>query len=290
MATVGREPSRLRRLAASASLVATGGGIVAIAVREVGWRFLEWPVLAAAALVAAAGVGLSRRSLVVQALSRGTAWLVLAPMLVIIGFAALSGRWPEAEAVLLAGGSGSALLLARPMLHTKDAHERFAPAAYRRLFLAGSTAAAMGGLVSGMLSFEALRYGHHYGTAFGLGALALALLGATIGTVKMRAWGVLLGAATTIATLVAALVQHDASSLALGMAAVPGLLLAAPLLLSRVGKGREQVAEASPRVRVAADVASETTVRVADAPRDMRDLHDTHEEALPPKPALAARV
>jgi len=55
-------------------------------------------------------------------------------------------------------------------------------------------------------------------------------------------------------------------------------------LLSRLRKEGAKVAEASPRIRVASEIASEPAVRVADP------LDDTAEQAPPPKPALAARA
>src|SRR5512140_2182766 len=96
--------SRGRRLAGPAALVATAAGIAAIAVHDVHW--IEWGLLAYAGGVAAAGLGLLRRSMPVQVLSRATAWTVLLPSVLVTLFSFGNGH-PEWMAAALAATSGS---------------------------------------------------------------------------------------------------------------------------------------------------------------------------------------
>jgi len=221
--------SRARKVAASGSLVATAAGLGALAVD----RFsVEWPLVAFAGLVALAGFGLSMKSLVVQVLSRATAWILLAPSLAITAVMLLRGTWPDPTGAGLLLGSGAALLLARPMLHTDEAKAAFAPKVFRRTLLAASTASAMTGIVTGIAAVEQL--GRHTFVGVGLGTLALLLLASAIGVVRMRAWGILLGGATSLLTLLSALVLHDGAGFALAIASLPGILLTLIVVLARL--------------------------------------------------------
>jgi len=61
------------------------------------------------------------------------------------------------------------------------------------------------------------------------------MLATTFGVVRMRAWGVLLGVMTALAMLVEVLLhRNDFTTWGFALAAVPGLVLAAPLLVSRI--------------------------------------------------------
>lgn len=234
-----------RRFGAAAALVATASGLGAVALHDSHWG-VEWGLLAFAGAVGLAGVGLARRSMTAQVLSRGMAWTVLAPSVLVTVFS-FSGGHPEWVAAALTAGSGGALLLARPMLHTAEARKEFAPSSFRRWLLAGATAAAGAGIVSGVFGLDAVKW--HIGTAVPLLALALSLLGSAVGVVRMRAWGILLGALTSAVALVTALVLHNAAGLALMLAAIPGIMLILPVLIA---KRQRTKAEASSFTRVSA--------------------------------------
>ncbi len=127
-------------------MLGTAGVIVHGALGHYG---IVWPLIAVAAAVALAGVGITRRSLVPQVLARGAAWLVLLPTSLVVAVGVLGGRMPGADVTGLAAATGAALLLSRPMLHSKEAKAAFAPKVFRRWLLAGSVATAASGLVAG---------------------------------------------------------------------------------------------------------------------------------------------
>jgi hypothetical protein len=287
--------SRGRRLAGPAALVATAGGLAAIAIHDTHW--IEWGLLAYAGVVGAAGVGLARRSMSHQVLSRATAWTVLAPSALVTLFSVLSGH-AEWTAAALAATSGGALLLARPMLHTSEARAEFAPSSFRRWLLAGATASASAGIITGLFALDGMRW--HLDTAIPLLGLALSLLASAIGVVRMRAWGILLGAFTSVVTLIAAAFMHDVAGFAVALATIPGFMLLLPVLIAKRDRAR---AEASRYTRVSAHVSFDDAparVRVAtgssessdsiDSLDDDTEASDDARSASSPPPAARAQA
>jgi hypothetical protein len=277
--------SRTRRLAGPAALVATAGGLAAIAVRDMHW--VEWGLLAFAGVVGAAGFGLGRRSTASQVLSRGTAWTVLAPTALVTGFSMFSGH-PDWSAAALAAGSGGALLLARPMLHSAEARAQFAPSSFRRWLLAGATASSAAGVMTGILALDSLHW--HPASAIALLGLSLSLLASAVGVVRMRAWGILLGALTSFVTLVAAAVLHDPAGLALMLASIPGFMLLLPVLVAKRERAR---AEASSFTRVSSQAGFDEAprVRVATGAADaFDDEFGASDDAAAPPPAARAQA
>lgn len=210
-------------------MLGTAGVIVRAAVSHYG---IVWPLIAVGATVALAGVGITRRSLVPQVLARGAAWLVLLPASVIVAAGLLGGRVPGADVTALAAATGAALLLSRPMLHTQEAKAAFAPKAFRRWLLAGSIATAASGLVAGAVAtattFE------EPALALGFGALAASLLASAIAVVRMRAWGIFLGALSSVILLVTSLFLSRVEATALAVLAAPTLLMhLLPVLVAR---------------------------------------------------------
>jgi len=210
-------------------------------------HWIEWGLLAFSGLVGVAGIGLARRSIVAQVLSRATAWTILFPTAIITAVSLLNGH-TEWVAAALAAGSGGALLLARPMLNTAEAHAQFAPSSFRRWLLGSSTAAAAAGVATAVFGLDGLHW--HTSSAIALLGLAVSLLGSSIGVVRMRAWGIMLGALTSVITLVVSLFMHDAAGLALALTAVPGFMMILPVLIAK--RERDRVAAgASSFTRVA---------------------------------------
>lgn len=223
----------MKRVLASASLGAAAAGIGSLALDEGRW---DKSVLAVGALVGVAAVGLARRSVLAQVLSRGVAWVVLTPMLVGLADALGHGHLPDAHTVFFATTSAGALLLARPGLHTGAAKAEFSPVAYRRVFLAGAVASAMTATVVAMFAAEQLLWQEH-GHGVALAAFAAALVGSSVGVIRMRAWGVLLGMVTSVAALGAAFFAgNELTAVGLALAAIPGALLASPLIAARLRK------------------------------------------------------
>jgi hypothetical protein len=279
------EISRARRLGASASLLAGAGSLGWVAVREALSGWTDPYLFGFIGLVVAAGVGLSRRSLVAQVFSRGLAWLMFVPTAMVTVAELVARHSPDRLAWFVAATSGIALLAGRPMLHTAQAQSAFAPVRFRRVFLAGATAASSVALATGMAAIDSFRWhddwsGILHGTTAGIGlaTLAASLFASAAATVRMRGWGVLLGAATSMVMLLAAAFYHDIVGLALAAAAVPGLVLALPILASRLGAP----ASTTPPVRIslaATEPAAITRTRVAED--DVDDLayeHPDHAE------------
>ncbi|HEY8073258.1 MAG TPA: hypothetical protein VIF62_04095 [Labilithrix sp.] len=254
--------SRARRLAASAALFGASGGLGWVALRDRFWGLN--PLLVIVTLsVALAGIAIARKSVLAQIGARAVAWSVALPMAVIATLELATRSSPDRLVWFLAATTGSALLLGRPMLHSDEAKRDFAPVRYRRTFLAGATASATTALFAGAASLD-LANAHQWGAAFGIGALATSLVASAFGTLRMRGWGILLGATTSAISFLMALLVHDAASIPLALAAIPGALLALPIAASRLGKPTEArmrvEAAAPPRIRVAPEVAEEDDV------------------------------
>ncbi len=247
--------SRRRRLLGPAALLASAGGIAAIALHDLHW--IEWGLLAYAGGIAVAGLGLARQSMPVQVLSRAAAWTVLLPSVLVTLFSFGAGH-PEWAAAALAATSGGALLLSRPMLHTAEAHAEFAPSSFRRWLLAGATASAGSAMVAGIFGVDGLHW--HTASAIALLGMALAQVASAIGVVRMRAWGILLGGLTSILALVAAAFMHDAAGLALALATLPGFMLVLPVLIAK--RQRSRVEASASYTRVSSHVSFDTPARV----------------------------
>lgn len=227
-------PSPLRRLAAAGSLAAASAGIAYAGLQEHLFVSARVGLLGVAALVGVASLGLLRRSVLSQVLARATAWVVLLPMAVDATGSMASGHAPSLETLFFGGASAAALLLARPMLHTDAARAEFGPLAYRRSFLAGAVASAVGGIVAAAAAAGTLFFDRP-ANALWPGLLAAAYLASTVAVVRMRSWGVLLGGVISLVMIGVAAFSGDVySAVGLLLGAVPGLVLAAPVVASRL--------------------------------------------------------
>ncbi len=214
----------------------------------------SWPLLLSfTALFGAAGVGMTRRSLVPQILSRGAAWIVLLPVLLVTGVAFADGRPPPLEIAGLGAATSAALLLARPMLHTREAREQFSPRVFRRWLLAGSTATAATACVTGAIALTSLTlHGPRWSSA-ALAALAASLFASAIAVVRMRSWGIFLGGLTSVILLMTGLFLGRAEAILLSLAAAPTLLMhLLPVLVAR-SSGHDDTS----KVRVSDDLVTE---------------------------------
>lgn len=278
---------RGRRLAAGASLLASAGGFGWLAVQNAP-HHVEWSALAFGAGLAAASVGLTRKSLFAQVMSRGLAWVVFAPCSVVIAVEILKGRMMEPTLTAFGIASGLALFLARPMLHTAEAHAQFAPSKFRRSFLAACTSAATTGLVSGMVAWEMLWNGGHTASGIAVGALGMSILASAFGVLRMRGWGIALATLNALLSLVSAAIVGGIGGFALAATALPALLFLLPIVLAKLGVGetaRERAqsaaASASSFVRIADEEAVPARVRVADSDfeeeAEAADVSQTHD-------------
>jgi hypothetical protein len=242
-----------RRALASLSLGGSAVGLGVMAVRDL--RFGDWGLFGVALLVAAGAAGLSRRGILAQVLSRAVAWLVLTPTLFALADALWYGRHFGATEGFFAATSAGALLLARPAVHTEGARAEFAPLAHRRLFLAGAVASATAGLVMGMSAV-----GMHSAV---MAALALGLVASAVGVARMRAWGVLLGALSSVGAVLAT-AAIGSFMWPLLLAGLPGLMLVGGILEARRRAGHITVQEPT-RVRVTVASAAEHDTMDGDA-------------------------
>lgn len=248
MASPRSEISVGRKLLAGAAMIGAAGAIVPHAFHR--YSPTEWLLVTFAGVVALAGVGITRTSLVAQVLSRGAAWVMLAPAALATASSVMHRGSFNVEAAGFTAALSAALLLARPLLHTREAKEEFAPRMFRRWFLGGSTATAAAGIVASGVALAMVSIGSHaVGASFG--ALALSLFASAVAVVRMRAWGVLLGAVTSVSLIVSGLFLGRAEATSLALLAAPALLLHTfPVLIARWRSQGEAA-----RVRVAVDGA-----------------------------------
>ena len=213
-----------------------------------------WPLLLSfAAVVGAGGIGITRRSLVPQILSRGAAWILLLPAMFVTGFALADGQAPPLEVAGLGLATGAALLLARPMLHTREAREQFSPRVFRRWLLAGSTSTAATACVTGAIALTSLTLHGPRWSSVALAALAASLFASAIAVVRMRSWGIFLGGLTSLIVLVTGLVLGREAAVLLSLVAAPTLLMhLLPVLVARSHSGDD-----TSKVRVAEDLLTE---------------------------------
>jgi hypothetical protein len=249
-------PSKLRRVAGSALLLGSAGVIAAAAVGE----HSPWTLGFVAALVAAAAVGISHRSVLIQFFSRGIAWFALTPT-ALAAILSIVDRDGSTEVVLLvlAAAMGGGLFLARPMLHTESARREFAPVRFRRLLMAGAVSSVATGI---MTAFSGVFLAVNHSAAGGLSlVLAGTMLASAHLVARMRSFGLILGMANAAAVCLTSigLSFSGLSALWLAILALPGLLMAVPVLLR--GRTRREPAHVG-LVTLAAEPAI-SGVRVA---------------------------
>ena len=256
---VHAEPSRLRRIAAAGALLTTACAV--------GWQgvqvydghvHFENVVVGGAAGLALGAALMLRRGVVGHVLARATAWIIALPATLVALDMAYDGLLPDASTAALAAASVAALLLARPMLHTPSARAEFAPARFRKWFLAGATASAAIGMAFIGLTLAVELPSVAAGVAVVVPSLLLVV--AAIGVLRMRAWGVVLGVLASALTVAGVAVLGGTDAAGLLIAALPGALLALPVLVARLSPAR---ATEAPRVRVASEASATSAVRVA---------------------------
>jgi hypothetical protein len=223
-----------RRVGAAAFMAGSAG--------IVGWHALtraESPLaIGFAALLAAAAFGFTRRSLAPQIAARGAAWLAFAPLTLLFGRLIGGGSVPVLP-TLAALCSGSALLLARPLIHTEEAHRAFSPVRFRSLFLAGATVMTSAAYLA--LGYAWVGVVRHVPLQIAFNAsLAVILFVSVTALLRMRAWGLLLGGFTSLVLLALTPFFGGLNAITLGLAAAPAILFwVLPVLLSRVPSAPE---------------------------------------------------
>jgi hypothetical protein len=164
-------------------------------------------------------------------------------------------RVPDLGIVATAAAASAALLLTRPMLETAEAKAAFAPLAARRWLLLASTAAVTASAALGTLLVELGSMPWHALPSLaqwvGLPLLAASLVASAVGVARMRAWGILLGAVTSVLALAVGAAAHDRMlGLVLASTAVPGATMVGAILAARA-RASASASRASPGLRIA---------------------------------------
>lgn len=209
------------------------------------------------------------RSASAQVFARAAAWAVIVPFAFVSWLLWTHGvhgfHWTRFVSPALAAIS---LVAARPLLRTEHARATFAPLAMRSWFLAAATAAIGIGIAVTGVAVE-LAFVHQIGSALLLGALAASLVGSGVGVVRMRGWGVLLGAISAILGAAVAFMEHRFFGWSTFFLAAPGAVTTAALLAARAGIGQSAPETPAPpaRFRVAsAEDASAAEEEELEAP------------------------
>lgn len=278
----GKDLSLARRGAAFASMLGTSGILGYECLRHAAGSDTILGV-AFAGLLAVGGLGLTARNLTTQVISRGMAWLVAAPTGIAVAIEATKGHATSAPIMALFATAASALLLARPALHTKDAHAQFHPVQARRSLLAGSTATAATAFLTGGIALELVGdRGLFRASTLGFAVLSLALLAISTAVVRMRAWGVLLGAAVSAVLLAASAMVRGPEGVALALFAAPMISLhLIPIVLARWGSASMEPSARAARLEPAPASVSGVRYRVATLEDELDAAIDADREELP---------
>lgn len=229
-----------RRAAATGLTLAAGGYLTFVASKDgmLGYA----PATATLTGLALAAVGIGRRTLLPQVLARGALWMTAGSSLALVAL-----DHAGMGAVTVAALASAALVTARPLL---DGHETrsFAPLRFRRTFLAGATSMAAIAFAAAVLAAQGfvadapLMYGFN-------GVLALLLVAAVGGVLRMRAWGVLVGALASLLCLAAAPFYGSFNALTLSLSALPTILFwIVPIVVARMSPGPDDAGAAARRV------------------------------------------
>lgn len=214
-------------------------------------ELLVLPLVTLAVMTAAAAVGLQRSSVLAQVLSRGVALIVFLSASYPIARGLADGQMVWSTALwFMSFGSGAALALSRPGLHTAAAQRAFAPVAFRSFFLVGAVSAVTAATTTGLHALSYVAGGDPAG-AVGLAALAVGFLAAACGVVRMRAWGVVLGVLTAVAACVrggsmtALVLDGGGDALIFAFTAMPAVAFGLPVILSRLRRATRGAAHGS---------------------------------------------
>ncbi len=228
--------------------------------------------IAYGALLACGGLLFFRKDATAQILARSAAWSVILPAVTVALIAATHGFVPPPRIFISSAMAAFALIASRPLLEEDEARRTFAPLAMRHWFLASAAAAlasgiAIGELALGMAHFHAVR------DAFALGALSTLLAASGLGLARMRAWGVALGALSSVVALAIPIVAarpSDHVAGAISFAAIPGLMMLGGIIAARLRVAHRaddvHVRVAEP-TRVSVEEVDELTANITEASR-----------------------
>jgi len=212
-----------RRVACAILLLAVPSFLAVRALIGGGWNRFALLFFASHLVGAAA---LTRRSPLAQVVGRGIAWKMCVAQGWVFAVRALAGDLRPIGALLVITPA-LALVIARPLLDTAEARAAFAPRASRSAFLAAATASMASAMYAASLVSSAWAYAScPIGAA--LTVLTAALVAQAAAVLHMRAWGVVLGAATACG-VVLAMLAGVANPMFTAITAMPGVALVGAL-------------------------------------------------------------
>jgi hypothetical protein len=224
-----------RRLLAPALLASPGVWLLLDGAR----RYHSSSEVVFGGLVVGGAVLLGRRGVTSQVLGRGAAWALLGPCLLALTALGIDRVAPPPGLLAVGAAAAGALALARPMLQTAEAKAAFAPLAFRRWLLLASSAAVAYAMGVGTLAVDLVGRTWNdlpfFVPAIVLPLLAGSLLASAVGVARMRAWGILLGALTSVLALVAGATASHSEVLRMlfASAALPGTMMVGAILAAR---------------------------------------------------------
>ena len=171
----------------------------------------------------------------VVAIARAAVWAIFLPTAYASLLLASMGHAPPLRSTIEMVLAIAALVATRPLLSTDRARAEFAPLALRPWFLAS----AIGSMASGITLARAAAAFCHFSVlwrdAIGLGALAIPFFIAGVGVLRMRSWGIVMGALTALASIpIVAWIRDPIFAAPVLLTALPAALMGALVAIARL--------------------------------------------------------
>ena len=191
-------------------------------------------------------------SLVPRASGRAAAWAALLPNAYVTLLLATTGHAPPSRVILQMALAAFGLVVSRPLLSRERVGASFDPVALRSWFLASAIGAMASGLTLAVSAATFMHFPTLLRDSVAFVTLAVPLFFAGLGVLRMRAWGVVLGAFASLASIPLALwIRDPLMALPIVAASAPGALMSA---LVAVARARVRDEPSTPRVRVAPEL------------------------------------
>lgn len=189
-----------------------------------------------------------------QAILRAIVWSTFLPSAYATVLLAWLGHAPPVRIVVEMALATLALVVTRPLLSTERARAEFAPVALRPWFLAS----AIGSMASGVTLARVAESFAHFSMlardAIGLSVLAVLLFVSGVGVLRMRAWGVLLGAFAALASIpILAWMRDSLLTVPVLLASAPAAMMGVLVAIARLRSVPVVHQRVEPMLRVATD-------------------------------------
>jgi len=200
-----------------------------------------------------------RPPILLTAIARAIVWAALLPNFYVTVLLLLAmGHAPPLRTIVEMALAVGALVVTRPLLATERARSQFAPLALRPWFLASAIGAMATGITLARLAQSFSHFPMLARDTIGLAVLAVPLVVAGAGVIRMRAWGVVLGALTARGSIpIVSWMRDSLLTLPVLLACAPAALMPALVVAART-RNQAVAYRVAPRLRVAADDDSAT--------------------------------